>query len=360
MSRLEPIYVYSDANALAYFRRTGAIRGDKALYALTPAQVAMLEGAEARPELEVEQAIEDLEVVLSRLMNMPRPRTEAFIREAIGRMSRGEKLLSEQADAEPTQLPEFDALMRDHLSAFHRGDVAAMRAAYIALRNLMSAAPPQAAAQAENNGGKTGHPPGMLQDDSRKLTEWFAGKPDARLRVREAAAAIAAQAEPPQAAQPEAQVTAVLDFIERHAGKDAFWRCYTAEGEEAAGALHRRLEALVGLSQHSPPADTTIEAPKGYALVPLHPTQAMAEVMEEEDWTWQDLLASAEAVTEQQYEEIARHTPAEAQGEREALIDAEIISFAHHAAERIPASNYEGRVLHAVRMALAANERKAK
>ena len=54
-----------------------------------------------------------------------------------------------------------------------------------------------AAPSVDRNGGKTGHPPGMLQDDSRKLTKWFAGKPDARLRVREAAAAIAAQAEPP-------------------------------------------------------------------------------------------------------------------------------------------------------------------
>ncbi len=54
-----------------------------------------------------------------------------------------------------------------------------------------------AAPSVDRNGGKTGHPPGMLQDDSRKLTKWFAGKPDARLHAREAAAAIAAQAEPP-------------------------------------------------------------------------------------------------------------------------------------------------------------------
>ena len=31
--------------------------------------------------------------------------------------------------------------------------------------------------------GEQGH---MLQDQSRPLTEWFANKPDARLRVREA------------------------------------------------------------------------------------------------------------------------------------------------------------------------------
>jgi hypothetical protein len=38
---------------------------------------------------------------------------------------------------------------------------------------------------------KTGWPaPALCQDDDRKLVRWFASKPDARLRVREAAAAI--------------------------------------------------------------------------------------------------------------------------------------------------------------------------
>lgn len=31
----------------------------------------------------------------------------------------------------------------------------------------------------EQNGGKTGWPPGLLQDDSRKLSKWFASRPDA-------------------------------------------------------------------------------------------------------------------------------------------------------------------------------------
>ena len=38
----------------------------------------------------------------------------------------------------------------------------------------------------ENNGGKTGWPPGLLQDDSRSLSKWFSNKPDAKQRVREA------------------------------------------------------------------------------------------------------------------------------------------------------------------------------
>jgi hypothetical protein len=37
-------------------------------------------------------------------------------------------------------------------------------------------------------GGKTGWPPGLLQDDDKKLSKWLASKPDARLHAREAAA----------------------------------------------------------------------------------------------------------------------------------------------------------------------------
>lgn len=36
-------------------------------------------------------------------------------------------------------------------------------------------------------GGKTGWTPGMLQDDCRPLSRWFASKPDARRHAREAA-----------------------------------------------------------------------------------------------------------------------------------------------------------------------------
>lgn len=37
----------------------------------------------------------------------------------------------------------------------------------------------------EQNGGKTGWPPGLLQDDSRKLSKWFASRPDALYVLRE-------------------------------------------------------------------------------------------------------------------------------------------------------------------------------
>jgi len=42
------------------------------------------------------------------------------------------------------------------------------------------------------NPPKTGWPPGMLQDDCKGLSQWLASKPDARRRVREVAAEIAA------------------------------------------------------------------------------------------------------------------------------------------------------------------------
>jgi hypothetical protein len=50
----------------------------------------------------------------------------------------------------------------------------------------------------ENNGGKTGWPPGLLQDDNSRLSRWFASKPDARRIVRENIAAMKEQnAQPP-------------------------------------------------------------------------------------------------------------------------------------------------------------------
>jgi hypothetical protein len=42
----------------------------------------------------------------------------------------------------------------------------------------------------------TGHPPGMLQDDSRELTAWLSGRADAMQRAREAAAKIRADRNP--------------------------------------------------------------------------------------------------------------------------------------------------------------------
>ena len=48
----------------------------------------------------------------------------------------------------------------------------------------------------ENNGGKTGWPPGLLQDDSKGLSKLLSNRPDAKRRVREALAEQPAQQEP--------------------------------------------------------------------------------------------------------------------------------------------------------------------
>ena len=41
---------------------------------------------------------------------------------------------------------------------------------------------------------KTGWPPGLLQDDDRGLSRWFASRPDARREAREAAYRLTAPA----------------------------------------------------------------------------------------------------------------------------------------------------------------------
>jgi hypothetical protein len=46
--------------------------------------------------------------------------------------------------------------------------------------------------------GKTGWPPGLLQDDSTKLSKWFTSKPDAMQRAREAGREIITQKKAPK------------------------------------------------------------------------------------------------------------------------------------------------------------------
>lgn len=48
------------------------------------------------------------------------------------------------------------------------------------------------------------------------------------------------------------------------------------------------------------------QVPAGFALVPLRLTRAMDEVMQVEGWQWSDLLAAAESITSEQYDEISR------------------------------------------------------
>jgi hypothetical protein len=64
--------------------------------------------------------------------------------------------------------------------------------------------------------------------------------------------------------------------------------------------------ATATLAQAVEPAgQRTVDVPDGFALVPLAPNSEMVSVMAEEEWKWEDLLAAAEAITEDQYNDIA-------------------------------------------------------
>lgn len=45
-------------------------------------------------------------------------------------------------------------------------------------------------------GVRTGHPPGLLQDDDKKLSKWLASRPDSMRRAREAVEAIEKETKP--------------------------------------------------------------------------------------------------------------------------------------------------------------------
>ena len=70
----------------------------------------------------------------------------------------------------------------------------------------------RAALEQPDQGGKTGWPPGLLQDDCRGLSKWLASQPDARRRVREAVAAL----EQPEQAIPYAIWRQGFDAVRKH------------------------------------------------------------------------------------------------------------------------------------------------
>lgn len=59
----------------------------------------------------------------------------------------------------------------------------------------------------------------------------------------------------------------------------------------------------------------------GFALVPLRPNAEMQDVMLEEDWQWEDLLAAAGTITTEQYDHAAESAPAPADERADALYD---------------------------------------
>jgi len=93
-------------------------------------------------------------------------------------------------------------------------------------------------------------------------------------------------------------------FVLRFEDQDRGEAHYTDEAE--ARAMFARAEArgwnchlFVHVNRVAP------VAPAGMALVPLRMTQAMRDATDSEGWTWKDLLAAAEAITEDQYTELA-------------------------------------------------------
>lgn len=59
-------------------------------------------------------------------------------------------------------------------------------------------------AMTQNNGGKTGSAPGMLQDDDHKLSMWLSTRPNARQDVRDACDRINASMHRPSIVDAEA------------------------------------------------------------------------------------------------------------------------------------------------------------
>lgn len=82
----------------------------------------------------------------------------------------------------------------------------------------------------------------------------------------------------------------------------------------------------LALLSASKPAD-----PMGYALVPLIMNREMHEVLSDEGWQWEDLLAAAEAITEEQYNQIAASPAAPALKENQIQV-AHTIATAANAA----------------------------
>lgn len=75
--------------------------------------------------------------------------------------------------------------------------------------------------------------------------------------------------------------------------------------EQNLGRLSVRAKTL--LESSSPAADESAKhALKDSVRVPLLMTRAMREVVESEEWQWEDVLAAAESVTEAEYNAIAR------------------------------------------------------
>ena len=66
---------------------------------------------------------------------------------------------------------------------------------------------------------------------------------------------------------------------------------------------------MTGWNAESPQPQSAKDAleKQGLAIVPMRLTKEMKAIFSEEEWEWKDLLAAAEAITEQQYSALIEH-----------------------------------------------------
>ena len=88
---------------------------------------------------------------------------------------------------------------------------------------------------------------------------------------------------------------------------------YSASRRAMLGRWANEVEAA------SRASDARAGVPEGYVLVPLRMNRAMREIVDSEGWDWPDLLAAAESVTEEQYDEICEPKAAPQAGQGQAV-----------------------------------------
>lgn len=103
----------------------------------------------------------------------------------------------------------------------------------------------------------TGWPPGLLQDDDRGLSRWFASRPDARYQLRKTMttqpealrlAELCEGSANAGSAEPWTRRQAAAELRRLHQSEREAWR-YADELEQSRKALLEALERLVGMAE---------------------------------------------------------------------------------------------------------------
>jgi hypothetical protein len=156
----------------------------------------------------------------------------------------------EELEAAAKLLCEMNADKNDPRWGYHiaKADLLYHAQCAEALRQVMGRA----------DGGRTGWPPGMLQDDSRELSKALASKPDAKLHAREAAGLIGMEA------QLIEERDSYHDIADRLANAiSEYFDVEIGEHSSANDPWMRALEAISQASQQSA-AWHTEEHPQGH------------------------------------------------------------------------------------------------